>query len=403
MAAGEKKRVAVITGTRAEYGLLRPVCTKLLASDELSLQLVVTGAHLSARHGNTVSEIEADGLPIAARIPILNYPSTPLGTCQTIGEAVTLFAAYFSADPPDCVLVLGDRYEIFAAATAAAVLRIPLAHISGGDVTLGAADEFFRHSVTKMASVHFTSCAQYAARVIRMGEEPPRVFNVGGLGDENIRTMPLLSAQQLNEKFGFDFTQPYLLITCHPATLSDDPLAETKALLGALAQFPDVGLVFTKSNADAGGEEINEAIEAFAKTRGNAVVYSSMGALGYLSALSHCAAVAGNSSSGVVEAPSLQKPTVNIGDRQKGRLRCESILDCRPTVQDVTRALRIALSPAFAARCRATASPYNGGDTSGRIVALLGAFLGSDLAKKPKAFYDAPGCAGCDQHKHDEE
>ncbi len=393
MSGAGKKRVAVVTGTRAEYGLLRPVCKALQESEELALELVVTGAHLSERYGSTVSEIEADGMPITARIPILNHPSTDLGTCHTIGDAVGLFADYFAASKPDCVLVLGDRYEIFAVATAAAVLRIPLAHISGGDVTAGAADEFFRHSITKMASIHFPSCAAYAARIIRMGEEPRRVFNVGGLGDENIRRMQLLDQKQLAERFGFDFERPYLLVTYHPVTLGGDPEAEVAALLAALDQFPQLGLIFTKANADAGGEAINRMLDAYTARRDNAVAFTSMGALGYLSAMKYCAAVVGNSSSGVVEAPSFQKPTVNIGDRQKGRLRCRSILDCGTGKEEIARALRVALSPAFALGCKNSRSPYNGGDTSGRIVSLLAAFLGSDLARRPKEFWDAPTAA----------
>ncbi len=393
MSGAAKKQVAVVTGTRAEYGLLRPVCEKLRESEQLSLALVVTGAHLSERYGNTVTEIEADGMPIAAKIPILNHPSTALGTCHTIGDAIGLFADYFAETRPDCVLVLGDRYEIFAAATAAAVLRIPLAHISGGDVTAGAADEFFRHSITKMASIHFPSCAAYAARIIRMGEEPRRVFNVGGLGDENIRTMQLLSKEELTRRFSFDFSHPYLLVTYHPVTLGGDPAEEVKALLAALDRFPQLGLIFTKANADAGGETINRLLDEYTARRANAVAFTSMGALGYLSAMRYCEAVVGNSSSGVVEAPSFQKPTVNIGDRQKGRLRCRSILDCGTDTDAIERTLRVALSPAFALGCKNSRSPYNGGDTSGRIVSLLAAFLDSDLAHRPKEFWDAPSAA----------
>lgn len=393
MSGAAKKQVAVVTGTRAEYGLLRPVCEKLRESEQLSLALVVTGAHLSERYGNTVTEIEADGMPIAAKIPILNHPSTALGTCHTIGDAIGLFADYFAETRPDCVLVLGDRYEIFAAATAAAVLRIPLAHISGGDVTAGAADEFFRHSITKMASIHFPSCAAYAARIIRMGEEPRRVFNVGGLGDENIRTMQLLSKEELTRRFSFDFSRPYLLVTYHPVTLGGDPAEEVKALLAALDRFPQLGLIFTKANADAGGETINRLLDEYTARRANAVAFTSMGALGYLSAMRYCEAVVGNSSSGVVEAPSFQKPTVNIGDRQKGRLRYRSILDCGTDTDAIERTLRVALSPAFALGCKNSRSPYNGGDTSGRIVSLLAAFLDSDLAHRPKEFWDAPSAA----------
>ena len=227
-----KKSLCVVTGTRAEYGLLRPVLQKLLQSAVIEPRLVVTGAHLAPEFGNTVSEIEADGMPIAARIPILKFGTgSPLATARTVSYTMERFTDYFSQNRPDAVLVLGDRYEIFAAGAAAALLEIPLAHISGGDVTAGAADEFFRHSITKMASVHFPSCSQYAARIIRMGEEPQRVFNVGGLGDENIRTMALLTREELGRAFDFDFTKPYLLVTYHPVTLGGDPAAEVAALL----------------------------------------------------------------------------------------------------------------------------------------------------------------------------
>lgn len=385
------KTVCVVTGTRAEYGLLRPVIRKLQQSETLALRLLVTGAHLSAQYGETVREIEADGFPIDARIPILHHPSTPLGTAKTTGEAISLYANYFARTCPDAVLVLGDRYEIFAAGAACAMLRIPLAHISGGDVTLGAADEFFRHSLTKMASLHFPSCATYANRLVAMGEEPGRVHNVGGLGDENIRTLPLKSPEQLEKDIHFTLNAPYILVTYHPETASGaDPVAQVQELFAALAAFPDLKVIFTRANADAGGSAINAALDRYVAGHANTIAFTSMGVLNYLSAMANCAAVVGNSSSGVVEAPSFRVPTVNIGTRQAGRLRCASILDCTDRAEDIQKALKTALSPEFAAACRVQCSPYAGADTSGDIVRILQQFLESELAGTPKAFFDVP-------------
>ena len=249
-----KKSLCVVTGTRAEYGLLRPVLQKLLQSAVIEPRLVVTGAHLAPEFGNTVSEIEADGMPIAARIPILKFGTgSPLATARTVSYTMERFTDYFSQNRPDAVLVLGDRYEIFAAGAAAALLEIPLAHISGGDVTAGAADDWFRHCLTKMASLHFPSCEVYARRLIRMGEEPAAVENVGGLGDENLRSLPLLSRAALAESIGFGLERPYALVTYHPETAGGaSPAAQFDALCAALERC-GLAAVFTKANADAGG------------------------------------------------------------------------------------------------------------------------------------------------------
>ena len=249
-----KKSLCVVTGTRAEYGLLRPVLQKLLQSAVIEPRLVVTGAHLAPEFGNTVSEIEADGMPIAARIPILKFGTgSPLATARTVSYTMERFTDYFSQNRPDAVLVLGDRYEIFAAGAAAALLEIPLAHISGGDVTAGAADDWFRHCLTKMASLHFPSCEVYARRLIRMGEDPAAVENVGGLGDENLRSLPLLSRAALAESIGFGLERPYALVTYHPETAGGaSPAAQFDALCAALERC-GLAAVFTKANADAGG------------------------------------------------------------------------------------------------------------------------------------------------------
>lgn len=384
-----EKTVCVVTGTRAEYGLLRPVIAKIAKSGALRLRLLVTGAHLDARYGETVREIESDGVPIDARIPILHAESTPLATAQVTGEAIGRYAGYFAETKPDAVLVLGDRYEIFAAGCAAAMLLIPVAHISGGDVTLGAADEWFRHSLTKLSSLHFPSCAAYANRLVAMGEEPRRVHNVGGLGDENIRTLPLKSKTQLAADIGVPLDDPYLLVTYHPETASGrDAVSQLQKLLSALSALSGVRLIFTRANADAGGAAINAALDEYVAAHPNAVAFTSMGALNYLSAMKVCAAVVGNSSSGVVEAPSFGVPTVNIGDRQAGRLRCASILDCTGETEQIADALQKALSPEFAALCRGQKSPYEGKDTSGEIVRILTEFLNSGICRETKTFFD---------------
>ena len=324
----EKKTVCVVTGTRAEYGLLRGVVKSLAQSDVLAVRLVVTGAHLAQEFGMTVREIEEDGVPIAARIPILKFGTgTALATARTTAYALEQFIEYFTAHRPDMVLVLGDRYEIFAAGQAAALLGIPLAHISGGDVTLGAADDYFRHCLTKMASLHFPACEEYAARVVRMGEAPETVHCVGGLGDENIRSLPLLGKDALAQSLGLSLARPYALVTYHPETAGGaSPAAQFRALLRALESFDGLDVIFTKANADAGGAAINALIdEACAQKPGSWVAFTSLGVLRYLSAMKYAAAVVGNSSSGVVETPTFRVPAVNIGARQKGRIICANV------------------------------------------------------------------------------
>lgn len=389
----QKKTVAVITGTRAEYGLLRPVIQKLLKSETLTPAVIVTGAHLAPEYGSTVTEIEKDGVPIAARIPILKFGQGRQATADTVAYTIQQFTRWFLEYRPAAALVLGDRYEIFAAAQAAAYAGVPVAHISGGDVTLGAADDWYRHCITKIAHLHFPSCEEYARRVIRMGEAPSTVFNVGGLGDENLRSMPRMDAAQLSESLGFDLTRPFGLVTFHPETAGDaDPKQQMDALLGAMDEISkQTGLrwLITKSNADAGGLDINRMIDDWTARRQEfAAAYTSLGVKRYLSAMSLAALVAGNSSSGVVETPSVGVPTLNIGDRQKGRIICSNVICC-PAEQDrIYQAMRRALDPDFVQTARRTVSPYNGGDTSRRIVEVLERFLQDPTFGTPKTFYD---------------
>ena len=310
------KNITIITSTRAEYGLLRPVIQKVAAAQDLQLQLVVTGAHFCARFGNTVQEIEADGLPIAARLPIFEEENPNEPVALTIARTITVFDGYFAAHRPDAVLLLGDRFEIFAVATAAAARHIPIAHISGGDVTLGAADEYYRHCITKMAALHFPSCAESAARLVRMGEAPETVFCVGGLGDENIRTLPKMTRQELCASTGFDLMQPFAIVTYHPETsaAAGDPAAQADALCAAMEAVPGVCWLSTGSNADAGGAVCTAKMQAFAAAHPQRAGFiNSLGLKRYLSAMQCAALVVGNSSSGVVETPTFGVPTVNIG------------------------------------------------------------------------------------------
>lgn len=381
------RTICVVTATRAEYGLLRPVVQKLAADDGLRLQLVVAGAHLCPWLGETVREIEADGLPIAARLPIFQENEEPVA--QTVARTLEVFDGWFAAHRPDAVLLLGDRFEIFAVATAAAARHIPIAHISGGDVTLGAADEYYRHCITKMAALHFPSCADSAARLVRMGEEPGRVFCVGGLGDENIRTLPKMSREELCTSTGFPLMQPFALVTYHPETSADapDPADQVEALCAAMEAVPGVFWLITGSNADAGGQICTQKMQAFAAAHPDRAGFiQSLGLRRYLSAMQCAALVAGNSSSGVVETPTFGVPTVNIGQRQAGRLICANVLCCQAETAAIEDALRKALSPAFAETAHTARSPYNGGDTSGKICEVLRRF---DFAPV-KTFYDGP-------------
>lgn len=377
--------IAVVTATRAEYGLLLPVIRRLHHAGVL--RLLVTGAHLCPRLGQTVQEIEQDGVPIAARLPIFPEEATePVG--RTIARTIEVFDAYFAAHRPDAVLLLGDRFEIFAVAAAAAARHIPIAHISGGDVTLGAADEYYRHCITKMAALHFPSCVDSAARLLRMGEEPRRVFNVGGLGDENIRTMPKMSREELCNSTGFPLDRPFGLVTYHPETAADagDPAQQTAALCQALEAVDGVFWLLTGSNADAGGQVCTAMLRDFAAAHpGRAGFVQSLGLKRYLSAMQYAAVVAGNSSSGVVETPTFGVPAVNIGRRQAGRIICQNVLCCPANAADIEASLRKALTPDFAAQARQTVSPYDGGPTAEKLVGIL---LNFDFSR-PKKFYDA--------------
>lgn len=367
------RRICIVTGTRAEYGLLKSLIAHVADHPALEMSLVVTGAHLSPEHGLTVTEIEADGFPIADRIPILSEDDTPTGVSAAMGAATAGFGEAFARLRPDIVVLLGDRYEILAAAAAALVATIPVAHIAGGEITEGAIDESIRHAVTKLSHLHFVAADSYRLRVIQLGEDPARVFTVGGLGSEAAKTLDLLDRAELEDSLGLSLGTRSLLVTFHPPTL--DPgqaAAQMRAMLDALDRLgEDVALIFTMPNADAGGRALAAQLHAFAADRTNARVFDSLGQLRYLSAMAQVNGVVGNSSSGLAEAPSFGIGTVNIGDRQDGRLRAASVIDCAPETDAIHAALVRLLSPEFAAVAQAAENPYAKGDASQAIVEVL--------------------------------
>lgn len=378
-------RVAVVTGTRAEFGLLCPVAKAIEADAALELQLVVTGAHLCCALGRTEREIEDAGFTPAARLDILEgRPDTPAAVA--ISRAVQLFYDFWSAARPDAAVVLGDRYETFAAAVAAASLDIPIAHIGGGDVTAGAKDEYYRHSITKMSALHFPICASSRRRIIQLGEQPDTVFDTGSLGAENILSIAPVPCAELGAGLGFDLARPFLLCTLHPETLGGPaPTDCARTLLAALARAA-LPVLFTAANADEGGDTINRALQDWCRTH-DALFVQSLGVKRYLSAMRWCAAVVGNSSSAVVETPTLRKPAVNIGARQEGRETGPNTLHAPWDEEAIAAAVRRAVSPEFASSLTNMRSPYGEGGTSAKIVRILREALQKGL-RTEKKFYD---------------
>lgn len=388
-----KYSVCAVTGSRAEYGILRPLLLKLSRQRQIEFQLVVTGSHLSDQFGRTETEILADGLPISASIPIPTNIEQKLDMVQATSVAMSKFGTYFSQHRPDLLIILGDRYEIFAAAFAAAVLGIPIAHLHGGERTEGAIDEFLRHSITKMATLHFTACEQYRRRVIQLGESPDRVFAYGALSNENALKIPRMSLEELSESLRFPLTvKRFCVVTFHPVTMEESTVAEQMdALIHALEQFPAYRFLITKSNADSGGLEINQIWDEQGRKHSNWLVIPSLGMRRYLSALSYAAAVIGNSSSGIIEAPAMKLPTINIGDRQRGRMMAESIISCDPDQKKITAAIQMALSPEMQEVAANVVNPFGGEHISDRMVETILKFLRTNRNDSRKSFYDLKG------------
>lgn len=384
-------QICVLTTTRADYGVLRPLLFALAADGSLELRLAVTGTHLSADFGMTVGEIEADGFSIGIRVPILQGKmDSPSDISRVMGEAVGRFGAYFQTHRPDLLIVLGDRYETFAVCAAAVNACVPIAHLSGGETTEGAMDECFRHCITKMSYLHFTAAEAYRKRVIQLGEDPGRVFCVGELGVENALHEKLLSPEELEASLEFPLLcKPYVVTTFHPVTLEPGSAeGQLEELLAAISERTDLHFLITKSNADIGGQGINEKLDDFAKHVPNCCVAASLGMRRYLSALKYAFCVLGNSSSGLVEAPSFGIPTVNIGNRQRGRLQAESVINCRPEKADILRALNMAGSPEFRKAAAKAVNPYGDGNSSGRIHEIIKRTMLSGPIDLRKRFYD---------------
>lgn len=385
-----KHKICVFTGTRAEYGLLKPLMEEIKNQPEFILQLVVSGMHLSPEFGLTYKEIEKDGFYIDERIEILLSSDTSIGVSKAIGLGLISFSESLERLKPDIAIVLGDRFEALAFAIACYVGKIPIAHLYGGEATEGSIDEGIRHAITKFSYLHFTSTEEYRKRVIQMGEEPDRVFNVGALGIDNIRRMKLISKEEVEERLGIKFNKYNFLITFHPETLSEEKTLEHfSMLLEVLEEYKDATLIFTKSNADQKGRSINKMIDSFvSRNQKNSVAFTSMGQLLYLSTMKYVDAVIGNSSSGIIEAPSLKVATINIGDRQKGRIKAESVIDCGYTKEEIRKSIEKVLSKEFKEKLSNVVNPYGDGFASERIVKILKEFLSNNKISIRKTFYE---------------
>ncbi|MDC1510699.1 UDP-N-acetylglucosamine 2-epimerase [Gammaproteobacteria bacterium] len=367
------RKVCVITGSRAEFGLLRCLMQELQEQSGLELQLIATGMHLSPEFGLTFREIEQAGFAINEKVEMLLSADTTSAVTKSMGLGMIGFADAFERLSPDLIVVLGDRFEIFVAAAAAVIARIPLAHLHGGETTEGAFDEPLRHCITKMSHLHFVAADDYRRRVIQLGEHPERVFNVGGLGIDAIQRIELLEKAELEHTLDFKFSERNLLITFHPVTLegSDSSEKQMSELLAALGKLDDTSLLFTMPNADTGGRKLTAMLDEFVATRENAHLFASLGQIRYLSFMKYVDAVVGNSSSGLTEAPSMGIATVNIGNRQKGRLMASSVVSCDATRESIAEAIATALNPSFQSSLCSVVSPYGEGGASKKIVSII--------------------------------
>ena len=381
------RKICVVTSTRAEYGLLYWLLKEIEADSELKLQFIVTGMHLSPEFGLTYKEIEKE-FKIDKKIEILSSSHTSLDICAEMARVYEKFAPALAELKPDILVLLGDRYEIFGVAGAASIMQIPIAHIHGGETTQGAFDEAFRHSITKMSHIHFAATNEYANRIIQLGEEPGRVFNVGGPGIENIKKLNLLSKDEFEKSIDFRLAKKNILITFHPATLENSSAREQfNELLKALDELDDTNFIFTKANSDTDGDIINKMIDEYVNQNSQkAAAFTSLGQLRYLSAIKFIDIVLGNSSSGLLEVPSFKKATINIGDRQKGRARASSVIDVRPVKEEILAAIKRVYSKEFEQTLKDAINPYDGGNPSKKMVKILKEIKLDGILKKK--FYD---------------
>lgn len=382
----QTKKVAVFTGTRAEYGLLYWLLKDIQSDPELTLQLLVSGMHLSPEFGHTYQQIDQDGFAIDEKIEILLSSDSPVGTAKSIGLGVLGFTDALSRLSPDVLIILGDRFEALAAAQTAMILRIPVIHLHGGEVTEGAYDDAIRHAITKLSYLHGVSTENYRQRVIQLGESPERVKNVGAMGLDHLKRSRFMSLDELSESLNFELIQPYFLVTYHPVTLGNEPAEQSfRALLNALDEYPSHQVILTYPNADDGGRRIIPLLEEYAANNPSRVLaMPSLGATRYLSAVKHAAVVIGNSSSGIIEVPSFQVPTVNIGARQQGRLAAKSVIDALPTTEDIGIAIDKAITGAYKQADEMVDNPYGQGDSSGQVIEMIK----SMQFKASKSFFD---------------
>jgi GDP/UDP-N,N'-diacetylbacillosamine 2-epimerase (hydrolysing) len=383
-------KICVVTGTRAEYGLLYWTMKAIQSNTKTELVVCVTGMHLSPEFGLTYKKLEEDGFQIDGKVEMLLSSDTAVGISKSMGLGLIGFADFYDRIKPDWVLVLGDRFEIFSAVSAAMIGRIPVAHCHGGEATEGLIDEAIRHSITKMSQLHFTSTDEYRNRVVQLGEQPNRVFQVGALGIENINRLTLHNKKEFEESIDFKLADLNFLVTFHPVTLEDSTAEEQfKELLFSLEHYEKARIIFTKPNADHDGRVIIRLIDKFVKENSSrAVSFISLGQLRYLSAIEHCQIVIGNSSSGLIEVPSFKKPTINIGDRQKGRIVAESVINCEPIASSIIESIELALSENFQLMLKNVANPYGEGNSSEKIVESILSTPLTNILKKE--FYNFP-------------
>ena len=367
------RKICVVTGSRAEYGLLNGLMKAIHKDADLQLQIIATNMHLSPEFGLTYREIEKDGFTIDKKVEMLLSSDTPNATAKSVGLGTIGFADAYEDLKPDMIVVLGDRYEILAAVSTALFYKIPVAHLHGGEITEGAYDDCIRHAITKMSHLHFTSTEEYRNRVIQLGEQPERVFNVGAIGIENIKKVPLMSKQELEDSLYFEIGNKCLLVTYHPVTLENSTAEEqSQNLLIALDQYKDYRIIFTMPNSDTNGRIIMQEIEKYVeKNKERTVAFKSLGLKRYLSALQYVSAVVGNSSSGIIEVPSFGIPTLNIGDRQKGRIAADSIVHCGATLNEIINGIQITLSKKQIALSQKCMNPYEKKDTTNNILRVL--------------------------------
>jgi GDP/UDP-N,N'-diacetylbacillosamine 2-epimerase (hydrolysing) len=383
-----KRKVCIITGTRAEYGLLYWLIKEIQEDSDLELQIIATGMHLSPEFGLTYRQIEKDGFKIDKKIEMLLSSDTPIGISKSMGLGVIGFAEAYADLKPDIVVLLGDRFEIFSAAAAAMIARIPIAHLHGGEATEGLIDEPIRHSITKMSHLHFTAAEEYRRRVIQLGESPARVFNVGGLGIDNIRKLKLMNREEFEDAIEFELGPKNLLITFHPVTLEHATAGDQfQNLLNALDELQDTKFIFTKPNADTEGRLITKMLDDYVSENSDkAIAFVSLGQLRYLSALKFVDACVGNSSSGLAEAPTFKIGTINTGDRQRGRIKADSVIDCEPDKESILTAIRKLYSKEFQNKLKDVKNPYGEGGVAEKIKKILKEVCLTDILKK--RFYD---------------